>query len=137
MRDRIDELTTAGGSQADVVVVTFTKERNLAGYQRRFAEPFKVVTDPELELYHALGFNRGSVWRVYGLRAIRRYITLLRGGAKMSRSTEDTLQLGGNAIVDHHGNLHWRFAGAGPDDRPSLDEIIASLRQIELRQIDF
>lgn len=109
------------------MLVTFTKQRNLRGYRRRFADPLTVVTDPDLQLYSALGFGRGSLWRVYGWRTILRYVELLRQGKKMEKSSEDTLQLGGNAIVDPEGKLAWRYKGAGPDDRPSVDEILAAL----------
>lgn len=130
VRDRIDELTTAGGVAADVVVVTFTKPRNLKGYRRRFADPFTVVTDQELALYRAMGFGRGKVARVWGWRMIRAYIPLLRDGYELEKTNEDTLQLGGNAIVAADGTLAWRYAGAGPDDRPSVDELVAAVASL-------
>lgn len=112
------------------MVVTFTKPRNLAGYRRRFADPFTVVSDQELALYHGVGYERGSVWRVYGWRVIKRYATLLRGGARMTKSEEDTLQLGGNVLVAADGTIAWRYAGAGPDDRPSIDEIVREVKKL-------
>jgi hypothetical protein len=128
VRERLDEINEI--SDADLVVITFTRARNLPGYRRRFAAPLRVATDENLELYHALGFRRGSIRRVWGLRATRRYVQLLRGGARLERSDEDTLQLGGNAVFDGEGRLVWRYAGAGPDDRPDVDEIIEALRSI-------
>ncbi len=129
MRDRQDELVNTSGEQIDVVVVTFTKARNLNGYQRRFAAPFTVVTDVDLDLYKAMGFGRGSVWRIWGLKAAKRYRDLLKSGYRLERSTihsrgEDTLQLGGNVIVDSSGVVAWLYQGAGPDDRPSIDELV-------------
>lgn len=130
MRDRIDELRTRDNSAIDVVVVTFTKARNLTGYRRRFADPFAVVTDETLELYHAVDYHRCSFWRAYGWRSIKRYAELLRGGARMSKSGEDTLQLGGNILIAADGEIAWRYAGAGPDDRPSIDMIIEQVKRL-------
>ncbi len=130
MRDRIDELLTSQGDPIDVVVVTFTKARNLRGYRRRFADPFPVVTDEELELYHAVDYHRCSFWRAYGWRSIKRYAELLRGGARMTKSGEDTLQLGGNILIAADGAMAWRYAGAGPDDRPSIDTIIEQVARL-------
>lgn len=130
MRDRIDELRTGSDDPVDVVVVTFTKARNLKGYRHRFAEPFTVVTDESLELYHALDYHRCSFWRAYGWRSIKRYVELLRGGARMSKSGEDTLQLGGNVLIAADGEMAWRYAGAGPDDRPSIDIIVEQVKRL-------
>ena len=134
MRDRFDELTSAKATQADVVVITFTKPRNLAGYRRRFADPFTVTTDQARELYQAMGFGRGTVWRIWGLRAANRYRQLLRSGHKLERASidstgEDTLQLGGNVVVDSEGQIAWVYHGRGPDDRPTVDEIVRQVRQ--------
>ncbi len=131
MRDRIDEFVASNGDAVDVVVVTFTKARNLKGYRRRFAEPFTVVADTELQLYAAMGFGRGSVRRVWGLKMVKAYIPILRGGAKLEKVDEDTLQLGGNVVLDADGTLVWRYAGAGPDDRPSVDDVVEAIRSLD------
>lgn len=123
MRARRNEL-----GNADVVVVTFASPRVLAGYRRRFADPFTVVADEGRLVYQALGFGRGSFWRIWGWKAFRKYAELLRGGHRLERTDSDTRQLGGNAVVGADGTLAWVFAGAGPDDRPSVDEIIEAVR---------
>ncbi|MFT7599101.1 MAG: hypothetical protein ACI8TP_002026 [Acidimicrobiales bacterium] len=127
MRERQAELDA---HDITVVVITFTKPRNLATYRRRFTEPFTVVTDQDLLLYQALGFGRGSPLRVWGWRAARKYIELMRKGARPEKSNEDTLQLGGNALLDANGRLSWVYSGAGPDDRPSIDEIVAQIARL-------
>ena len=123
MRARRNELC-----DAEIVVVTFASPRVLKGYRRRCAEPLRVVADEDRVLYRAFGFGRGSVWRGWGWRALRRYVELLRSGHRLERTDADTLQLGGNAVVAPDGTLAWLFAGDGPDDRPSVDEIIEAVR---------
>lgn len=132
MRDRRSEL-----GDTEIVVVTFTNPRNLAGYRHRFAEPLTVTTDPTRAAYRAFGFGRGRWWRIWGIRAARRWAALRRaGGASASRvgdvarsvRHEDTLQLGGDVVVDPAGRIAWSFHGAGPDDRPTVEAVIAAVR---------
>ena len=112
-----------------MVVLSFHDDvTRLGAHRTHLGVPFRFVADPERRLYTALGFGRGSVRRVWGWRAARRYATLLRAGARPTRSDEDTLQLGGDVIVDADGCVLWRFAGAGPDDRPSVATLVDALR---------
>ncbi len=111
-------------------MVTFARPRVLAGYQRRFADPFRVVSDEDLSFYRALDFGRGSFWRVWGWRAAKKYIELLRQGHRLEKTDTDTLQLGGDAVLARDGTLAWRYAGEGPDDRPSVDELIAAVHDL-------
>lgn len=127
MRARQDEL-----GDSEVVVVTFANPRVLRGYRKRFADPFTVVSDEERLTYQALGFGRGAFWRVWGWKAAKKYVGLLRRGHKLEKGEPqaDTRQLGGNALIDRDGRLAWIYAGAGPDDRPSVDELVAAVRSL-------
>ena len=125
MRDRLDEL----GPDTDVVLVTFTDPANLAGYANRNRLPFPVLTDPTGEVYRAFGFGRGALRRVWGWRAGLTYLRLLARGRwrDLRRPTEDTRQLGGDIVIAPDGTIAWGFWGPGPDDRPSVDAIIAAV----------
>jgi len=126
--DRLDEL----GTVTTVAMITFTDTDNLARYQTANPIPFPVLVDPDRATYRAYGLGRGSVRRVWGWRATRRYLEIFRekGLHGLRRPTEDTLQLGGDFIIAPDGTLAWGFWGEGPDDRPSVDEIIAQLQRI-------
>ena len=128
MRDRLDEL----GDKTTVVMVTFTDPKNLDGYLSAHDLPFPVLVDPDRSMYRAYGLDRGSVLRVWGWKAAKRYLEILRRGGwrELRKPTEDTLQLGGDFIVGPDGTLAWGFWGEGPDDRPSVDELITQLRDI-------
>ena len=125
MRDRLDDL----GAATEVVLVTFTNQDELATYQQRNALPFPVVSDPSRAAYRAYGLGRGSVARVWGWQAARRNAQILRRSGLRSwrRPTEDTLQLGGDFVVNPDGTLVYGFWGEGPDDRPSVDDLIAAI----------
>ena len=123
MRDRLDEL-----GDAEVALVLFTRQRNLRGYRARVGLPYTVVTSEDRAAYRAYGLGRGPVWRVYGVRVLRRYAELLRRGRRLERPTEDTLQLGGDFVVGRDGSLVYEFRSTGPDDRPPVDDLVAAVR---------
>lgn len=124
MSDRIGELS----STTEVVLVTFTEPEALVAYEQRQSLELTVITDPSRAAYRAFGLGRGSTLRVYGVRAIRRYVQLFRrdGWRRLERATEDTRQLGGDFVVDPEGRLTWGFWGEGPDDRPEIDELLTA-----------
>jgi hypothetical protein len=121
--DRIDEF---GG--AVIVLITFTRPRNLRGFRHRLGLAYPVLADETRAAYRAYGLTRGPWWRVWGLRTWRAYGRLLRSGYRFGRPTEDTLQLGGDFVVDSHGALAYTYRSKRPDDRPSGDELVASVR---------
>lgn len=126
MRDRLDEF----GEGTAVVLVTFTDHENLVRYVEAKGLPFPVLMDPDREAYRAFGLGRGSVTRVWGRKAFRRYVQILRtdGWSALRKPTEDTLQLGGDFVIGPDGTLVYGFRGEGPDDRPDVDELIAAVK---------
>ena len=127
MRDRLEEL----GESTEVVLITFTDIISLTEYQWSNELPYPVLTDPRREMYRAYGLGRGSVRRVWGMRATKRYIELVResGLGALRKPTEDTLQLGGDFVIGPDGNMTWGFWGDGPDDRPSIDDLVIAVRE--------
>lgn len=114
-------------------LITFTDSASLAAYRRRHELSFPVRVDPDRSAYRAFGLGRGSVARVWGARAGRRYLELFReqgfaGFRNLRRPTEDSLQLGGDFVIGPDGTLAWGFWGSGPDDRPSVDQLVAAVR---------
>lgn len=128
MRDRLDEL----GHNTDVVLITFTDPENIPAYLAGNDLPFPVLVDAVRKAYHAFGLGRGTLRRVYGWKAARRYFEIFRsnGIRDLRKPTEDTFQLGGDFIVSSDGTLAWGFWGEGPDDRPDVDEMISAIRRI-------
>jgi hypothetical protein len=91
-----------------------------------------MLSDPEPLTYRALGFERGSVARLWlDPRVWWRYAQLLLRGRRPGRAHEDTLQLGGDALIDAEGRIRWIYASKGPEDRPG----VARIRQAILRPL--
>lgn len=123
MRDRLDEL-----GEALVVLVTFTRQRNLRGYRGRLGLPYPVLSDEQRVAYRAYGLGRGAWWRVWGPATLRAYAGLVRRGARLRRPEEDTLQLGGDFVVGPDGRLLYTYRSRGPADRPPVDELVRAVR---------
>ncbi len=112
-----------------MVLITFTDRSNLAAYQSRNALPFPLLIDADRASYRAYGLGRGSVARIWGWQAARRYLEIFRrnGLGGLRRPTEDSLQLGGDFVVAPDGTLAYGFWGQGPDDRPDVDDLIEAV----------
>ena len=96
MRDRLAEF-----ADAEVVVITFTRPRNLAGFRKRFVAPLTVVADEDRDVY----------------------------GAYLDRPDDQEEQLGGDFVVGRDGRLVYVFRSKGHDDRPTVDELIEAVRE--------
>jgi hypothetical protein len=125
VRDRLDEL-----EGATVALVTFTLQRNLRGYRGRLALPYVVLADEQRVAYRAYGLGRGPWWRVWGPATWRAYLRLLRRGQRARRPVEDTLQLGGDFVVDAEGCVAYAHRSTGPADRPPVDVLVATVRAL-------
>lgn len=112
-----------------MVIVTFTSAELLLDYRDRTELPFDLVRDSSRHSYRAYGLPRGSTARVWGLRTAKRYLQIIRrdGFGALRRPTEDPLQLGGDFVVAPDGTLAWGFWSEGPDDRPSVDELVEAV----------
>ncbi len=125
MSERLDEL---GG--ATVALVTFTRARNLKGYRARLGIGYAVLSDEERRAYRAYGLGRGPWWRIWTLESVRTYRRLMRSGARLQAPKEDTLQLGGDFIVDAEGRIAYAHPSRNPSDRPPVDELVAAVASL-------
>ena len=115
---------------ARLVCVTFVQGAPLAAYERELAlAGIEYFGDPARAAYAALGFERASFARVWLHPAVwRRYAALIARGRRPHPPGQDVYQLGGDVILDAGGRLRWVYASAGPEDRPTVDELLVALR---------
>ena len=45
----------------------------------------------------------------------------------LRRPVEDSLQLGGDFVIGPSGTLEYAYRSEGPEDRPSVEELLAAL----------
>lgn len=116
-------------ADAVVVLVTFTRPRNVRGYRSLLGLPYPVLSDEERAAYRAYGLGRGPWWRVWGPSTVLAYVRLARKGARVRRPTEDTLQLGGDFVVGRDGRIVYAHPSRSPADRPPVDDLVAAVRR--------
>lgn len=110
--------------------VTFAEPPLLAAFERELDVSVPLYGDPSRATYEAFGFERGTVRRVWlDPRVWKRYAELLRAGGRLRRSGQDTLQLGGDAVLDAEGRLRWIHRSRGPEDRPAPEVVIDEMRR--------
>ena len=118
MRDHLDRL-----GEVQPVVVSFNDDvGRLAAYRDFLEVDFPFVSDPERQLYQALGAERGRLRDVWSLGTLRMYARLLVRGMRLRVPIEDTRQLGADAVVDRAGRVVHVWLPDGPDHRPTIDE---------------
>lgn len=124
MRDRLDDF-----GDAAIAIITFSEPEQVVVYQRTRLAPLPVLVDEARRTYAAYDLGHGSVWKVWGPKVWLAYARLLRRGRRPHRPTEDTLQLGGDFVVGRDGHLAYAFRSEDPDDRPSVDELLAAVHR--------
>lgn len=90
--------------------------------------PFPVLVDIERRAYGEWGMGRSSragVWLDPGVW--RAYAGLIASGERLRRPGRDTLQLGGDFVVDRAGVLTYARTQVR-DDRPPVTQLIRQLR---------
>lgn len=122
LRDRVERF-----GDAPVVVVTFAEVERLAPYRSALELPFVLLSDRDRGVYRRYELARGSWWRIYGVRTLRMYARLLRAGRRPTRPTEDTMQLGGDFVIDQDGMIAFAARPVSPATRPSVEAIIAAV----------
>lgn len=114
---------------ARTICITFAASSLLATFEREIGLHIPLYGDPHRAVYEAFGFGRASLARVWlDPRVWMRYAKLLARGRRFTRIEQDTLQLGGDAVIDAEGRLRWIYRSRGPEDRPSVEELIAAIR---------
>ncbi|MBW2276544.1 MAG: AhpC/TSA family protein [Deltaproteobacteria bacterium] len=126
MRDRFDEVEAV---DAQVLVVSFGEPERVAWLVEDLNLPFRVAADPSRGVYQAFGLAKASFFRVWHPRVIVKYMKLIRSGMKIPHRdvAADLWQLGGDFVIDADGVVRYTYYSEGPEDRPSVDELIAEL----------
>lgn len=96
--------------------------------------PFPVLVDIERQAYGEWGMGRSSLARIWLDPGVwRAYAGMVASGQRLRRPGRDTLQLGGDFIVDRAGVLTYARPQVR-DDRPPVTELIRHLRDAARRE---
>jgi hypothetical protein len=122
-QERIDQLGTA-------LFVAFDRPERLRDALLHGLEvPYPVLVDGGRSAYRAWGLERGSMLSIWGDPHVwRRYASELVHGARFRRPGTDTLQLGGDFVVDPAGIVAYSRPQRR-DDRPPVAELLRALER--------
>ncbi|MBI3652758.1 MAG: hypothetical protein HY231_17180 [Acidobacteria bacterium] len=135
--------------EAHLLVVSFAPVQELQDwlpfFQKYYVEKFfreqkleqptavlartRFVADPELQSYHAYGLGRHSTRQAYGWKIVRRFLRLLWQGKPLRRPNGDTLQKGGDFVINRQGRLTLSHIGRDQSERPTVAEVLAALQK--------
>lgn len=123
------------GGGVELVAVGFSGPDRLAGVADHLGWRGRFLADTERRLYRDLGLGRAPWWRVYSPGTVLVYLrAALPGrlgrrvtGQRTGATTEDTRQLGGDALV-RDGRVVTRWNPRSPDDRVDPTEILRAVR---------
>ena len=118
---------SAAGVRPGLILVGFSPPGPLAAIARHLGWPGLVLSDPDRLLYRRLGVGRAPLWRVYSPGTLATYAAALARGQRLARPTEDTRQLGADAVMVH-GVVRRLWQPRTPDDRPQAAGVIAAAR---------
>ncbi len=87
------------------------------------------LSDPERQLYAAYRMGRARWRHLWGLATMGAYAREAWHGRFPRIPRADTVQQGGNVLIDPAGIVRFHHVGRGPADRPSIDTLLAVPRR--------
>jgi hypothetical protein len=114
----------------EVVLVSFEPLERIRWYLADAPFAWPVLLDPDRHLYKAYGFERTSFRRAWlSRRTLAHYLRAALKGRLPHRPVADTLQLGGDVLIDPTGTVRFVHQSREPADRPSVQILLDMARQ--------
>jgi hypothetical protein len=112
----------------DVLLVSFEQLDRIAWYLAEAEFGWPVLSDPGRDAYRAYRLERAGFARAWlSPRTLAYYARQILRGHPPPIPRADSLQLGGDFLVDDAGILRLARPSSEPADRPSLPEILAAI----------
>lgn len=105
-------------------MVTFEAAPLARAYVEETKLQWPVLIDESRDVYRAYGMLAGKIRDVWGPRTWWAYLKELAAGRLPKASRSDTLQLGGDVLIDPSGIVRLHHVGTGPADRPSVATLL-------------
>jgi hypothetical protein len=104
----------------------YFREQNLEPPDNFFART-RFVSDPQLAAYHAYGLGRHSRLKAYGPKIVWQYLHFITQGKPLRLPHGDTLQKGGDFVVNRQGLITLSHIGRDQSERPEMSDVLAAL----------
>lgn len=126
MRDKQSEFSARG---ARIVTISFGPAAKAPAWLEETRSAFPLLVDARRETYRAYGMRR-SLHGSWNIATVRRYRQLMRDGHEWRGIQGDSLQLGGDVIVDADGTVRLLHPSKSPTDRASPQSLLAALSEL-------
>ncbi len=116
-----------------VLTVTFESRESALIYAKETESPWPVLVDEGRTLYRAYGFKRSKLRHLLGWSTMLTYFREALAGRWPRWPVSDTVQQGGDILIDPDGIIRFLYVGSGPGDRPDIDRIAEVCRTVTPR----
>ena len=111
-----------------VLTVTFESSGSARIYAEETESPWPVLVDGGRTLYRTYGFDRSKLRHLFGWSTMTTYFREALVGRWPRWPVSDTVQQGGDILIDPDGIVRFLYVGSGPGDRSDIDEIVEICR---------
>lgn len=116
---------------AEVLLISFGTPESARQWQQVTEVNYPHLLDPDRLVYKAYEIER-SFFHSWNLKTVWEYVQLMLAGRKWRGIQGDSLQLGGDFVIDTRGVVQMAYYSQDPTDRPAVADLVASLRRLEV-----
>jgi len=120
---------------ANVAFISMADPRLAARFRTWMRSPHPFLCDPERQIYHAFGLQRGTLRQHFAPHVVGRGLAAMRAGYRSGRPTEDMWQLGGTFVMDAEGCVTAAFPAVDAGDHPSPEALRRALGPVPSRSV--
>jgi peroxiredoxin len=110
-----------------VVIVGLGTPEQSEEFRKRFQVPYKIISDPEKNLYRAFGLKQMSPMGFLSPSMIIKGFSTMAKGHGMGVPEGDVRQLPGVFVINTDGQIEFSHYAEDPADHPDPDTIIEIL----------
>ena len=119
-REELDRL------EVQTLVVTFEGREAARGYLDETGLVWPLLVDTDRRLYRAYHMHKARLRHLWGFATIRAYGREALRGRFPRLPRADSVQQGGNVLIDPAGVVRLHHVGSGPADRPTVATVLAA-----------
>ena len=116
-----------------VLTVTFESSESARIYAEETESPWPVLVDEGRTVYRGYGFDRSKFRHLFGWATMSTYFREALAGRWPRWPVSDTVQQGGDILIDPDGIIRFLYVGSGPGDRPDIERIAEVCRTVRPR----
>ena len=108
------------------LVVTFEGPKEAREYLDETGLIWPLLVDPDRRLYRAYGMHKARLRHLWGVATMWAYAREALRGRLPRVPRADTVQQGGDVLIDSAGVVRFHHVGSGPADRPTVAAVLAA-----------